>query len=198
MTKREETIERLRAVELEGGSHEMLSAIARAVLPEARWGWTVCACGMLRDRLVWMLEDDGPSERNAAYNEGFDAGYASADDWITEHESMMAEHGWVRLPKDADGEVIHIGDEVEEVDHDGHNSVFELRMEEDGWWVIAGGIGRRPDKYRHHHAPTVEDLLRELIHRYDELRLGPSAFDPFELLAEYAAKLRLEEDGKEQ
>lgn len=40
MNQRQEIIERLRALELSGGSHEMLSAICRAVAPGAQFGWT--------------------------------------------------------------------------------------------------------------------------------------------------------------
>jgi hypothetical protein len=39
---------------------------------------------------------------HASYNDGFDDGYASADDWLAQHEDAMAEHGWVKLPVDAD------------------------------------------------------------------------------------------------
>lgn len=52
--QRREVVERLGALELEGGSHEMLSAIARAVMPGAG-AWTVGACRGLRDRLVALI-----------------------------------------------------------------------------------------------------------------------------------------------
>ena len=103
-------------------------------------------------------------------------------------DENMAEHGWVRLPVDADGVPIHVGDWVYvgdkkcKVEAIASNAVYW--WEYDGChWVQAFMVS--------HHAPTVEDVLREMLSKYDELRLGPSAFDPFELMAEYAAKLRL-------
>lgn len=127
-----------------------------------------------------------------AYKRGFDEGFASADDWLGQHESDMAEHGWIRLPKDADGEYIRIGDEVEEIDYDGHASVFELRMAADGWRVGAGGICRRPDSYRHCHGPTVEDVLEELLREYDR---DDSELTNGEIVEMFAKRLQLREDA---
>lgn len=46
-----------------------------------------------------------------SYKDGYDEGFASADDALSREENgMLAEHGFIRLPKDADGEYIHIGD----------------------------------------------------------------------------------------
>ena len=133
--------------------------------------------------------------QGASYKDGYDEGFASADDWLAQHEDAMAEHGWIRLPKDADGVPIHVGDEVEEIDCDGGHRVVELRMCESGWWVTANGICRRPHKYRHYHAPTVEDVLREFASDIADV-LGGDDFrldDSDELFAEYAAKLWLAE-----
>lgn len=129
---------------------------------------------------------------DSGYNVGYDEGFASADDWLAQHEDAMAEHGWIRLPKDADGEPIHVGDEVEEIDCDGGHRVVELRMCESGWWVTANGICRRPHKYRHYHAPTVEDVLREFANEVyadadNEIR------DRDFLCAKYAKRLTLAE-----
>jgi len=38
--------------------------------------------------------------RNDGWDEGYDAGFASADDWCAQHEDAMAEHGWVRKDKE--------------------------------------------------------------------------------------------------
>ena len=118
-----------------------------------------------------------------------------AESIIDMTDESMAEHGWIRLPKDADGVPIHVGDEVEEIDCDGGHRVVELRMCESGWWVTANGICRRPHKYRHYHAPTVEDVLREFASDIADV-LGGDDFrldDSDELFAEYAAKLWLAE-----
>ena len=58
MSDRKKAIERLRAVELAAGmsSHEMLSAIGRAVLPDAV-AWVPYSCDGLRNEIVELLED---------------------------------------------------------------------------------------------------------------------------------------------
>lgn len=116
--------------------------------------------------------------------------------------------GWIRLPKDADGEYIHVGDEMEGVDK--YDSLKEVRgkvitvsFESDGIvdvaiqaWNDDGRSWHRayldPDAsiYRHHHAPTVEDVLRELV---DEVQ---RCCDTQDTIAEFAARLRLAEEDK--
>ena len=71
MDDRTQVIDRLRALELDGGSHENLSAIARAILPDATFGWTVGACGRLRDTLVALIGGE-----NEVYRQGWHDGYA--------------------------------------------------------------------------------------------------------------------------
>ena len=113
-----------------------------------------------------------------------------AESIIDMTDESMAEHGWIRLPKDADGVPIHVGDEVEEIDCDGGHRVVELRMCESGWWVTANGICRRPHKYRHYHAPTVEDVLREFalaVCKDDALTIHKGVVE------EYAKRLKLAE-----
>lgn len=38
--------------------------------------------------------------QGASYKDGYDEGFASADDWLAQHEDAMAEHGWVRRNKE--------------------------------------------------------------------------------------------------
>ena len=108
----------------------------------------------------------------------------------------MSDAEWVRLPKDADGEPIHVGDELEEIEYPFyHGKVNHIELDADGWWAYVDGTGRRASRYRHYHAPTVKDLLQEILfkaHIYDEreMELLP------DLIAEYAPKLRLA-DGAE-
>lgn len=52
--QRAEVIRRLRGAEIDGGSHENLSALCRCVM-EPDFGWTVGACMSLRDELVRLL-----------------------------------------------------------------------------------------------------------------------------------------------
>ena len=112
---------------------------------------------------------------------------------------------YVALPVDADGVPIHIGDVMEwsdggtfEVVGIGNGgTLYYLDTYDDGTvgveWTAAG------DK-RHHHAPTVEDVLTEFAQEMNE-NLGMytgEAIDADEwrkaderTIAEYAAKLRL-------
>ena len=97
------------------------------------------------------------------------------------------------LPVDADGMPIHVGDVMEWVDEPGiTRTVTSIQLANDGWWVYISGTGRRPDKYRHHHAPTVEDVLREFGKRWDD----PAHYAKGELVDTFAEKLRLGGDGE--
>lgn len=144
--------------------------------------------------------------REDAYNEGFDDGFASADDWLAQHEDAMAEHGWVRLPLDADGKPVHIGDVMEwpdgktfEVVGIGDGTLFYIAYE-NGHADWTGATTKR-----HYREPTVEDVLREFSNEMTEnLALySGEAIDTDEwvkadekAIAKYATKLRLAKDGK--
>lgn len=98
------------------------------------------------------------------------------------------------LPLDADGMPIHVGDVMEwmaggtfEVVGIGNGgTLYYLDTYDDGTvgveWTAAG------DK-RHHHAPTVEDVLREFAGEWIDVADGTD--EERELFAKYAAKLRL-------
>lgn len=62
--------------------------------------------------------------QDASYKDGYDEGFASADDWLGQHEDAMAEHGWVKLPVSEDGDVLHVGELVDEKLPDGWDSVW--------------------------------------------------------------------------
>lgn len=136
---------------------------------------------------------------DSGYNVGYDEGFASADDWLAQHEDAMAEHGWIRLPKDADGEYIHVGERVQLIGND-PSTVSHMSLADDGWRVYVkydGGIGTgsgEPKYIRHYHAPTVEDVLREFGDWYAHTKGG---CDEDGIIAEYAAKLRLAEEEEE-
>lgn len=97
MTERERIIERLRNVDLGGGSHESLSAICKAVLPHQD-AWTLRRCADLRDRLVELigcettthssvikaLADKVEHELRRQYNHGYDAVFASIADELAD------------------------------------------------------------------------------------------------------------------
>lgn len=98
------------------------------------------------------------------------------------------------LPLDADGVPIHVGDVMDsKVDYLFDGRPFEVRaivLCEDGWEAADGRFGNRyePNSLRHHHAPTVEDVLAEMLDVWGEL---PSNVTNEAIIAEYAARLRL-------
>ena len=122
-------------------------------------------------------------------------------DMVPMTDERMAEHGLVRLPVDADGEYIRIGDVMQgEKIGGGLCEPFEVVG-----YIMSNGEFEPMDehklprkrKYLHHHAPTVEDVLGEFSERV--LNSGHQwGLDGPEIIAEYAAKLRLTDDGKEQ
>lgn len=106
-------------------------------------------------------------------------------------DENMADHGWVRLPVDADGEYIHIGD-VMEIEGRIRFEVRFFTLTESEWTVNSEGWF--PEKLRHYHAPTVEDVLREMADRIYADEDEPRSRDA--IVAEYAAKLRLAGDAE--
>lgn len=126
-------------------------------------------------------------------------------------DAELAEH-YVELPKDADGEYIHVGDEMEGVDkydspREVTGRVITVSFEADELVDVAvrarnddGKTWRRAyldpcaSLYRHHHEPTVEDVLREFAQCWDD----PMRYDRDELVEQYAAKIKLADDGREQ
>ena len=97
---------------------------------------------------------------------------------------------YMPYPLDADGEQVHFGD-VMEWDN-GTFTVHELKVTEDGWttWDEQHGYTVHVDVC-HHHAPTVEDVLRDYASR---ILIAGCIDEEDELVAEYAAKLQLKED----
>lgn len=136
--------------------------------------------------------------KNDGYDEGWDAGFASADDWLGQHEDAMAEHGWYRA-LDGDKTPIRIGDEVYQVEGGWVYTVKSITFYPDNTTVTfecKHGYGcDSAHNIRHYHAPTVEDVLREMLNKWGEM---PSNMTNETIVAEYAAKLRLADDGKEQ
>ena len=140
--------------------------------------------------------------QGASYKDGYDEGFASADDWLAQNEDAMAEHGWVRLPVDADGVPIRVGDVMDEQLLFGGYAApapvdtMELSRGAGGYgWMVRldseSGAFINPKLLRHHHAPTVEDVLREFALKVAgeecmTMRTG--------VVEEYAAKLRLVDD----
>lgn len=114
---------------------------------------------------------------------------------------------YVELPKDADGEPIHVGERVQFIDYN-PSTVSHMSLADDGWRVYVkydGGIGTgsgEPKRIRHYHAPTVEDVLRDMHAELDEvtaLYVGEVIdsderdHDEARIFAEYAQRLQLRE-----
>jgi hypothetical protein len=125
---------------------------------------------------------------------------------FTDEQQRFIDEHYQLLPVDADGEHIHIGDVMDSrVDYLFDGKPFTVRalvLCEDGWEAADGRFGNRyePDSLHHHHAPTVEDVLREFTDEvWNRCCEGATASDSGidELVAECAAKLRLAGDGKE-
>lgn len=96
----------------------------------------------------------------------------------------------VPLPVDADGVPIHVGDVMENiVCPPVHREVTGVGVECFYGWDEGNGRYSQFDVacYRHHHAPTIEDVLEEFVARWMETHHD----DIPALKAEYAAKLRL-------
>jgi hypothetical protein len=98
---------------------------------------------------------------------------------------------YVALPMDADGVPIHVGDMVEYLTG-GRDVVRFITLNGSGWAVNERGWEART--MRHHHTPTVEDVLTEFGISWE---YESDCEDRAALLKEYAAKLRLAEEVDE-
>lgn len=128
---------------------------------------------------------------------------AIADRIDAEHERILHETGedvvrdvkreWVRLPVDADGEPIYVGDVLTDGEYTFY--VCELAAFGDGSWSIRNEDGNAwaACDVTHYHIPTVEDVLRKFVHAI--LNQKPEFRE--KNIAEYAAKLRLAGDAHE-
>jgi len=121
---------------------------------------------------------------------------AIADRIDAEHERQlevlyrdMSDAEYVKLPVDANGEYIHIGDRMQVCDTGTVFNVTLLRLINSGW--VVNPVNFVPSNLRHYREPTVEDVLREFGDWYAHTKGG---CDEDGIIAEYAAKLRLKED----
>lgn len=140
--------------------------------------------------------------QGASYKDGYDEGFASADDYFTDKRETLKEHGWVKLPVDADGVPIHVGDKMEfcafDIEHPVIRTVDGIGKDVFFAWCGERGYQQHDAKrYRHYTPQTVEDVLLEACKAYHGLMvesMSDVAHDmpaPSEVIAEYAAKLRL-------
>ncbi len=113
------------------------------------------------------------------------------------------EHGWVKLPVDADGVPIRVGDVVTMQLLFGGESKplvvdrMELSHGRDGdLWCVALDTDKecwnQPSLMRHYTPPTVEGILRDFgVDIAHALDADPDATVPEAIIAEYAKRLRL-------
>lgn len=132
----------------------------------------------------------------AIHREDYMAGLAFDLNRIADRIDEAVASEYVRLPKDADGEPIHIGD-VMEVKFDTKRRPFTVSFVGEralAFWVVG-----QPDLKSFnldnvlviHHKTTVEDMLLEMAVDWDCAEDGE---DKEAVLKEYAAKLRLAEE----
>lgn len=144
------------------------------------------------DRIDAEHERAMREEYQRGANDGYDMGFASADDWLAQHEDAMAEHGWVKMPVDAEGKPIRIGDVMEWCDSGetltvegiGRDVLFYIDGENAEWTAARNK--------RHHHAPTVEDVLDEFANAV--LGCDNTEESVQRVIDDYAKRLRLAEE----
>ena len=95
---------------------------------------------------------------------------------------------YVALPVDADGVPIRVGDWITGV-WDAKAKVVAITSEAVYWWEPDGCHWCHAHEVRHHHVPTVEDVLREFVATLMER--GELSNGGAQTIAEFAAKLRL-------
>ena len=124
------------------------------------------------------LERENEALRNSAAH-AYASGYEYAE---------MDREGWVRLPVDADGVPIRVGDLIRSAFV---GEVLAIELRKDGWHVHTDQWSGHDFDTMHHHAPTVEDVLRE-FYVYAERGKEHRREDVDDaVLAEYAKRLQL-------
>lgn len=161
----------------------------------------------IADRIDAAHEEALLSARNHGYELGcedaYEAAYQDGENAIlavldkrgnSDVDKTMDEHGWYRA-LDADKKPIHLGDEVYQVEGGWVYTVKSITFYPENTTVTfecKHGFGcDNAHNVRHYHSPTVEDMLCELLDKVDDDRAGQA-----EIIAEYAAKLRLVGDAE--
>ena len=163
-----------------------------------KWGYGFC--GDTHD-VVTAIADRIDAEHQKALDEWkaehgqmWLKGYSECHAELLEGNETLASDlercSWIRLPKDADGVPIHVGDMMAYADNTKPMEVVALVppavfLTEDG--------PRYADMCRHYHAPTVEDVLREFAGTLASADNNWGS-DVNDAIAKYAAKLSLAEE----
>ena len=158
-----------------------------AITDELREFAQGCAGGMGGDALRHIADRIDREHRMAMEK------VAAEADALPMTDESMAEHGWIRLPLDADGVPIRPGDELVIFETGEHIRAYDVELYDDGRWLVGDYETMdsiNPDRLRHHHAPTVEDVLRE----FADAMSNTHPVDVPARIAEFAARLRLAEE----
>ena len=99
-----------------------------------------------------------------------DEAHMHAIGYVADYDpETMAENGWVKLPKDADGVPIHIGDELQSTHYE-DGIVAGMACFEDTDWHIAvrpsnwdTATWRNPKCFRHVQPDSWERIIRDAI-----------------------------------
>lgn len=115
---------------------------------------------------------------------------------FTDEQQRFIDEHYRLLPVDADGEPIHIGDVMWQK---GRITKRACKAIMGDAYVMLDGIqcAVYAKGLTHYHAPTVEDVLREMLEQavgYSDAHTTVA----LNAIAEYSAKLRLANDGEEQ
>ena len=104
----------------------------------------------------------------------------------------LSKRGYIALPVDADGVPIRPGDALTIVETGEHIRAFDIELYDDWRWCVCDYETMdsiNPDRLRHR-PPTVEDVLDEF---FGKANLPDGTQTRAEIIAEYAARLRLAE-----
>lgn len=134
-------------------------------------------------------EDEWKAENGQMWLKGYSECRAELMEGDKAVAADLEKAGWVRWPLDADGEPWHIGDEIAN-EHNYHLTVSEITYKGNGCWMLHAepNWSFYANIARHHHEPTVEDVLFDALKRFGAVEERTAWVD--EWLAEYAAKLR--------
>ena len=151
-----------------------------------------------------QLLADAESDRNCYYVNWQDCkqkvlqGNITFDELNARIESLEYELSHcIELPKDADGEYIHIGDVMDGTCPSGKHVNGTVNAIGDGvFWLSNVQFPLKPDYMHHHNAPTVEDVLDEFANRLYEKAAYFDEEHVQKAITEYASKLRLAGDAE--
>jgi hypothetical protein len=123
------------------------------------------------------------------YTHGAGAYAETLIDLLTDDDEM---EDYIKLPKDANGEVIHVGDEMVVGDYRYIVDGVGLADRTDVFFVTDGDkINGFPAKVcRHYRKPTMKDVLWDFLHAADDAMRRGYDEPPSEVFDEFITKLK--------